>query len=95
LPSGAAPNILPAVGGKKGACSGRFYRRGSAFENAGQTVVGSFWSRAWFSQGRDLGRDLGWGLAAAGHPEPWQFGFQVSASPVMDDIIWFTISCCG
>ena len=28
-------------------------------------------------------------LAAAGHPEPWQLGFQSSASPVMDDIVWF------
>jgi len=28
-------------------------------------------------------------LAASGHPEPWQLGFQVSASPVMDDIVWF------
>ena len=28
-------------------------------------------------------------FAASGHPEPWQLGFQISASPVMDDIIWF------
>ena len=28
-------------------------------------------------------------LAATGHPEPWQLGFQDSASPVMDDIVWF------
>jgi cytochrome c oxidase subunit 2 len=28
-------------------------------------------------------------LAASGHPEPWQLGFQTSASPVMDDIVWF------
>src|SRR5476651_786592 len=28
-------------------------------------------------------------LAAAGHPEPWQLGLQTSASPVMDDIVWF------
>jgi cytochrome c oxidase subunit II len=28
-------------------------------------------------------------LAASGHPEPWQLGFQISASPVMDDIVWF------
>jgi cytochrome c oxidase subunit 2 len=27
--------------------------------------------------------------AAPGHPEPWQLGFQTSASPVMDDIVWF------
>jgi len=28
-------------------------------------------------------------LAASGQPEPWQLGFQASASPVMDDIVWF------
>ncbi len=28
-------------------------------------------------------------LAASGHPEPWQLGLQTSASPVMDDIVWF------
>ena len=28
-------------------------------------------------------------LAASGQPEPWQLGLQQSASPVMDDIIWF------
>jgi cytochrome c oxidase subunit 2 len=27
--------------------------------------------------------------AAAGHPEPWQIGLQKSATPVMDDIVWF------
>jgi cytochrome c oxidase subunit 2 len=27
--------------------------------------------------------------AAAGHPEPWQFGLQKAATPVMDDIVWF------
>jgi cytochrome c oxidase subunit II len=28
-------------------------------------------------------------LAASGHPDPWQLGLQGSASPVMDDIMWF------
>ncbi len=28
-------------------------------------------------------------LAASGQPEPWQLGLQTSASPVMDDIVWF------
>jgi cytochrome c oxidase subunit II len=28
-------------------------------------------------------------LAAAGQPSPWQLGLQQSATPVMDDIIWF------
>src|SRR5712692_3228152 len=41
--SGAAPNILPAVGGKRGLrgpCLGRFSRRGSAFDNAVAQAVG-------------------------------------------------------
>jgi cytochrome c oxidase subunit 2 len=28
-------------------------------------------------------------LAASGQPEPWQLGLQQSATPVMDNIIWF------
>ena len=28
-------------------------------------------------------------LAGLGQPSPWQLGFQQSATPVMDDIIWF------
>jgi cytochrome c oxidase subunit 2 len=28
-------------------------------------------------------------LAASGQPSPWQLGFQQSATPVMDDVIWF------
>jgi len=27
--------------------------------------------------------------AASGYPEPWQLGLQGSATPVMDDIVWF------
>jgi cytochrome c oxidase subunit 2 len=27
--------------------------------------------------------------AAFGQPSPWQFGFQQSAAPTMDDIVWF------
>src|SRR5947209_4761272 len=28
-------------------------------------------------------------FAALGQPSPWQMGFQQSAAPTMDDIIWF------
>jgi len=28
-------------------------------------------------------------LAGLGQPSPWQFGMQQSATPVMDDIVWF------
>jgi len=28
-------------------------------------------------------------LAGLGQPSPWQFGLQQSASPVMDDVVWF------
>jgi cytochrome c oxidase subunit 2 len=31
----------------------------------------------------------GTGYAGLGQPSPWQLGPQISASPVMDDIIWF------
>ncbi len=31
----------------------------------------------------------GTGYAGLGQPSPWQLGPQVSASPVMDDIVWF------
>ncbi len=31
----------------------------------------------------------GTALAALGQPSPWQFGLQQSATPVMDNIIWF------
>jgi cytochrome c oxidase subunit II len=31
----------------------------------------------------------GVGYAAMGQPSPWQLGLQLSASPVMDDIVWF------
>ena len=31
----------------------------------------------------------GMALAASGQPSPWQLGLQDSATPVMDDIVWF------
>ena len=31
----------------------------------------------------------GTGYAGLGQPSPWQLGPQISASPVMDDIVWF------
>ena len=31
----------------------------------------------------------GMALAANGQPSPWQLGFQQSATPVMDDVVWF------
>ena len=36
------------------------------------------------------GASAAWATTAAtGQPEPWQFGLQSGATPVMDDIIWF------
>ena len=36
------------------------------------------------------GASAAWATTAAtGQPEPWQFGLQPGATPVMDDIIWF------
>jgi cytochrome c oxidase subunit 2 len=31
----------------------------------------------------------GTGYAQMGQPSPWQFGLQLAASPVMEDIVWF------
>ena len=31
--------------------------------------------------------DAAW--AGTGQPSPWQLGFQQSATPVMDNIVWF------
>jgi cytochrome c oxidase subunit 2 len=36
-----------------------------------------------------LAAGSGVALAAAGEPEPWQFGLQPAATPVMEDIVWF------
>ena len=33
--------------------------------------------------------DAGAAMAGLGQPSPWQFGLQQSATPVMDNIIWF------
>ena len=39
--------------------------------------------------GLTLAAGGGVAIAATGQPSPWQMGLQGSASPVMDDIIWF------
>jgi cytochrome c oxidase subunit 2 len=81
--SGAAPNILPAVGGKKGPFLGRFLVEGAhstmlVLKRLIAIVVASVTILAG-----------GAAMAASGHPEPWQLGLQGSATPVMDDIVWF------
>jgi cytochrome c oxidase subunit 2 len=42
-----------------------------------------------FSLVAALAAGSGAAFAAAGHPEPWQFGLQQAATPVMEDIVWF------
>jgi cytochrome c oxidase subunit II len=85
--SGAAPNILPAVGGKKGAKEGLVW---AVFfvEGAHSTMlllkrlVALIVTYVTVFTG-------GAALAASGQPEPWQLGLQQGATPVMDNIIWF------
>jgi cytochrome c oxidase subunit 2 len=82
--SGAEPDMMPAVGGKKGPFAAVFFVEGAhktmlvhkrliAFVVTGVTVL-------------SLG---GLALAATGQPQPWELGLQPAATPVMDDIIWF------
>jgi cytochrome c oxidase subunit 2 len=83
--SGAAPNILSAVGGKKGA---KRALSGAVFlvEGAHSTMlllkrlVAVVTYVTVFTGGAAL---------AAGQPEPWQLGLQEGVTPVMDNIIWF------
>ncbi len=44
---------------------------------------------AFVTTGLALLAGSGFALAATGQPSPWQLGLQGSASPVMDDIVWF------
>jgi cytochrome c oxidase subunit 2 len=84
---GAAPNILPVVGGKMGpkrALSGLlFFVEGahSTMLVLKRLVVVMITSVIVLTGGA--------ALAASGQPEPWQFGLQQGATPVMDNIIWF------
>jgi cytochrome c oxidase subunit 2 len=81
------PNILPAVGGKKGLKKGRVW---AVFlvEGAHSTMlllkrlVAVVVTYVTVFAG-------GAALAASGQPEPWQLGLQQGATPVMDNIIWF------
>jgi cytochrome c oxidase subunit 2 len=81
--SGAAPNIMPVVGGKRGLGKAVFL------------VEGAHWTmlvlKRLIAFIVTIGAVLGTGaaLAASGQPEPWQLGMQQGATPVMDNIIWF------
>jgi cytochrome c oxidase subunit 2 len=74
--------MMPAVGGKQGPIVAVFFVEGAhkkmlkrliAFVVTGVTVLA-------------IG---GVAFAGLGQPTPWQLGLQQSASPVMDDIVWF------
>jgi cytochrome c oxidase subunit 2 len=81
--SGAAPNIMPVVGGKRGLGKAVFL------------VEGAHWTmlvlKRLIAFIVTIVAVLGTGaaLAASGQPEPWQLGMQQGATPVMDNIIWF------
>jgi cytochrome c oxidase subunit 2 len=83
--SGAAPNIMPAVGGKRGLTKGRFSRRGA---HKTMLVLKRLIAFVVTSVAVFAGGCAAW-AAATGEPQPWQIGLQPGATPVMDDIIWF------
>jgi cytochrome c oxidase subunit 2 len=80
------PNILPAVGGKKGAKKGLpgplFFVEGA---HSTMLVLKRFFAFVVTS----LILLSGGAALATGQPEPWQLGLQQGATPVMDNIIWF------
>jgi cytochrome c oxidase subunit 2 len=50
-------------------------------------VISRFYVAALLAVMAIAGAGAAW--AGAGQPSPWQFGFQQSVTPVMDDIVWF------
>jgi cytochrome c oxidase subunit 2 len=50
-------------------------------------VISRFYVAALVAVMAIAGAGAAW--AGSGQPSPWQFGFQQSATPVMDDIVWF------
>ncbi|HLH89763.1 MAG TPA: cytochrome c oxidase subunit II [Xanthobacteraceae bacterium] len=50
-------------------------------------VISRFYAAALLAVMAIAGAGAAW--AGSGQPSPWQFGFQQSATPVMDDIEWF------
>ena len=74
--------MMPAMGGELGPIAAVFFVEGAhkkmlkrliAFVVTGVTVLAAG----------------GVAFAGLGQPTPWQLGMQQSASPVMDDIVWF------
>ncbi|HEY1410490.1 MAG TPA: cytochrome c oxidase subunit II transmembrane domain-containing protein, partial [Rhodopila sp.] len=60
-----------------------------SFEGARTTmrVISRFYVAALLAVMAIAGAGAAW--AGYGQPSPWQFGFQQSVTPVMDDITWF------
>jgi cytochrome c oxidase subunit 2 len=85
---GAAPNIVPAMGGKVGPCFWPVFLAVFLVEGAHSTMLVLKRLIAFVVTSVTV-LGLNAALAASGQPEPWQIGLQQSASPVMDDIIWF------
>src|SRR5665213_3309275 len=83
VPSGAVPDIKPAVGGNQGSAVAVFSSRE---RNKTMLVLKRLIAFVVTSVTLFAG---GVAFAGLGKPDPWEFGLQQSASPVMDDIVWF------
>jgi cytochrome c oxidase subunit 2 len=81
--SGAAPNIMPVMGGKWGLGKADFLVEGAHWTMLVLKRLVAFMVTSVTLLGAEVA------LAATGQPEPWQLGLQKGATPVMDDIIWF------
>jgi cytochrome c oxidase subunit II len=73
------------VGGKKGPLS----KAGFLVEGAQRTMLVLKRLIAFVVTGVTVMAAGGFAWAGLGQPTPWQLGLQTSASPVMDDIVWF------
>jgi cytochrome c oxidase subunit II len=75
---------MPAVGGKKGPFAAVFL-----VEGANKTMLVLKRLIAFVVTGVTVLATGDAALAGLGQPTPWQLGFQQSATPVMDDVVWF------
>ncbi len=75
---------MPAVGGKKGPFAAVFL-----VEGANKTMLVLKRLIAFVVTGVTVLATGNAALAGLGQPTPWQLGLQQSATPVMDDVVWF------
>jgi len=77
-------DIKPAMGGNKGPARAEFF-----VEGAHKTMLVLKRLIAFVVTGVTFIACGGVAWAGIGQPSPWQLGLQGSATPVMDDIVWF------